>query len=302
MKKIKILIFFVFCLVISYTARAQQVPFYTQWMFNEYIINPGVAGTLNAFQIRANTRVQWIGIDGAPRTMGVSAYGPLKKQPMGYGGYIYNDITGPDSRLSLGGTYAYNYPISDAMRISAGLSVGLIQYKLDNTQIDIGDQAGNDPAFTGSVESSYVPDASFGIYVYSTLYYAGISAHQLIGSKLNNLYEEEIGINRLKQHFYLAGGYNIILNRDYAIQPSLLLKYMSPGQIQGELNAKATYKRVAWFGLSYRTGDALCVLGGYNYENKMYIGISYDITTSELRKYSSGTIEIMLGYRFNNLK
>lgn len=303
MKKIKYLIFVVFCFVFTNLVKAQQMPFYTQWMFNEYLINPGVAGTFNAFQIRANSRIQWMGITDAPRTMGISAYGPLKKLPMGYGGYIYNDITGPESRLTLGGSYAYNYQISDLMHISAGLSVGLVQYTLDGTKIYMGEEEDNiDPAFTGSKETAYAPDATLGIYVYSTRYFAGISAHQLLGSKLNGLTEMEIGVNRLTQHYYLVGGYTFILNREFSLTPSLLFKYMTPGQYQIEINAKTTYKRVAWFGLTYRNPFDACIMGGYVYENKYYIGLSYDIVNSELGKYTSGTIEIMLGVRFDNIK
>jgi type IX secretion system PorP/SprF family membrane protein len=307
MKTHKYLILVVVCLLFAGTAKSQQAPFYTQWMFNEYLINPAVAGTLNAFNIRANSRIQWMGITDAPRTMSVAGYGPIKKLPMGYGGYIYNDITGPDSRLALGGTYAYNIAINDAIRISGGINLGLIQFKLDNTQIDIGEGV-DDPAFTGNVESSYALDGAFGIYMYSTYYFAGISAHQLFGNKLNTLHgevegvDEDKGINRLKQHFYAVGGVNIILNREFLLTPSALIKFMSPGQWQGEINVKTTYKKMIWGGLSYRTSDAISIIGGYNYENKIYIGLSYDITTSELRKYSSGTIEVMIGYRFNALR
>lgn len=307
MKTIKYLIFGLFCLLFAGMAKSQQAPFYTQWMFNEYLINPAVAGTLNSFNIRANSRIQWMGITDAPRTMSVAGYGPLKKLPMGYGGYIYNDITGPDSRLAFGGTYAYNIAINDAIRISGGLNLGLIQFKLDNTKIDIGEGI-DDPAFTGNVESSYALDGAFGVYVYSTYFYAGLSAHQLFGNKLNTLHgdiegtDSDKGINRLKQHFYAVGGYNIILNREFLLTPSLLLKYMSPGQFQAEINVKTLYKRIIWGGLSYRTSDAVSIVAGYNYENKILIGIAYDLTTSDLRKYSNGTIEVMIGYKFNAMK
>ncbi len=307
MKKIKLLIFVVFCLVFIEPAMAQQAPFYTQYMFNDYLVNPAVAGSNNYFQIRANSRIQWIGMSEAPRTMSVAAYGPFKEKPMGYGGYIFNDVTGPESRLSLGGTYSYNLMITDMMRISGGITLGLMQYKLDGTKINIGEQVGYDPAFPDGVESQLIPDASAGIYLYSVYYYVGISAHQLLGNKFS-LHEDldsvdtDMGINRLKQHLYLSGGYHFILNRDFVLQPSALIKYTGPGQFQAEINVKTTYQRMIWGGLSYRTGDALAVLLGYNYENKIYFGLSYDITVSELRRYSNGTIEVMIGYRFNDIK
>ncbi len=310
MKRLKFIIFIALCLVFIKQINGQQAPYYTQYMFNDYLINPAVAGTFNHFKIRANSRIQWIGITDAPRTMSISGYGPFKEKDMGYGGYIYNDVTGPESRLSLGGTYAYNIAINDAWRISGGLSVGIKQYKLDGTIMDFDDDL-YDPAMTEGVKSHTGLDANLGIYAYSTFYYVGISAHQLLGNKYNvhEVIDSAQGISRLTQHVYLSGGANFILNRDFAITPSALIKYASPGLIEADINAKVTYQRIVWGGLSYRfgsagyfTSDAVAVMAGYNYENKIYIGLAYDITLSDLRRYSSGTIEVMIGYQFNNVK
>ncbi len=303
MKRLKFIIFIALSLAFIKPINAQQVPSYTQYMFNDYLINPAVAGTFNYFQMRANTRIQWVGITDAPRTMSIAGYGPFKERDMGYGGYIYNDVTGPESRMSLGGSYAYNIAINDEWRISGGLSIGIMQYKLDGTSMTFDDEL-YDPVMPGGVESRIIPDASVGIYANTTYYYVGVSAHQLLGNKYN-IHEETDsiqGISRLTQHVYLSGGAMFILNKDFVITPSALIKYTSPGLIQAEINASVTYQRMVWGGLSYRTGDAIAVMAGYNYENKIYIGLAYDITVSDLRRYSSGTIEVMIGYRFNKIK
>lgn len=303
MKSLKIIIFIAICLVFVKPSKAQQAPYYTQYMFNDYLINPAVAGTFNHFKIRANSRIQWIGITDSPRTMSISGYGPFKEKDMGYGGYIYNDITGPESHLSLGGSYAYNIAISDAWRISGGLTIGIMQYKLDGTTMNFDDEL-YDPAMTDGVESKIIPDAAVGFYAWTTYYFVGISAHQLLGNKYSVHEETDSmqGISRLTQHVYLSGGASFILNRDFSITPTTLIKYTSPGLFQAEITAKVTYQRMVWAGLSYRTGDAIAVMAGYNYENKVYIGLAYDITVSDLRRYSNGTVEVMIGYQFNNIK
>ena len=303
MKRLRFIIYIVFCLVFIKQIDAQQAPSYTQYMLNDYLINPAVAGTYNYFQFRANSRIQWIGITDAPRTMSIAGYGPFEKRDMGYGGYIFNDVTGPESRLALGGTYAYNIAINDAIRMSGGISFGIMQYKLDGTVMNFDNEV-YDPVMSDGVESRIIPDASVGLYLWETRFYVGISAHQLFGNKYNTHEETDStqGISRLTQHVYLSGGYNVILNRDFMVMPSALIKYTSPGQIQAEINAKVTYQRIVWGGISYRTGDAIAVLAGYNYENKFHIGLAYDITVSDLRRYSSGTIEVMIGYRFNSIK
>ncbi|MFP4620998.1 MAG: type IX secretion system membrane protein PorP/SprF [Bacteroidales bacterium] len=285
--------------------KAQQMPQYTQYTWNDYMINPAVAGTHNYLQVRAFSRMQWMGINGAPQTHSISVYGPTGDQPMGYGGYIYSDYTGPTSRLVFKGSYAYNIPINSNIRISGGISLGGIQYKVDGTQFNtqaIEEIWGQDPVIDGTVRSTFIPDASAGFYMYSTYFFAGISAHQLIGNKLNKITPEQIGVNRLKQHFYLAGGYNFILNRDFTIQPSLLVREMFPSPPQAEITARAIYQRIAWAGLAYRTNDAFAFMAGYNHENRWYFGISYDVTYSQLRQYSGGSIEVMFGLKFNDIK
>ena len=297
------LIFFIALIVWSKgNLQAQQMPQYSQYTFNDYMINPAVAGTHNYLQVRAFSRMQWLGIDGSPQTYSISAYGPTKDQPMGYGGYIYGDYTGPTSKLVFKGSYAYNIPINSSIRISGGLSAGGIQYKIDGTQLETRDP---DNVIDGAVRSQFVPDASAGIYVYSTYFFAGVSAHQLLGNKLSKIApagDTIKGINRLKQHFYLAGGYNFIMNRDLLIQPSLLVRQMFPATPQVEVTVRAIYQRIVWGGISFRTSDAVSVMGGYNHENRWYFGLSYDFTYSQLRQYSRGTVEVMFGLKFNDIK
>lgn len=299
MKKLRYIIIIGLTVLFIKTVNAQVAPYYTQYMFNDYLVNPAVAGTHNYFQVRANSRIQWIGMDG-PRTMSIAAYGPFKERNMGYGGYVYNDVTGPESWTSLGGTYAYNIAINEAWRISGGLSLGMMQYKLDGQKLQM-DEDIYDPVIPQGVESRTIMDATAGVYVWTSYYYVGLSAHQLLGNKYGIETDSIKGISRLTQHVYLSGGANFILNKEFFLTPSALIRY-SAGLFQAEINAKVIYNRIVWGGLSYRTGDAIAVMAGYNYENKIYIGIAYDLPLSDIRQYTAGTMEVMIGYRFDSIK
>ena len=304
MKRLKILLFVTICLLFIEPVNAQQTSIYSQYMFNEYMINPAIAGTSNYFQLRGNFRTQWSKIDGGPQTFSISGYGPFKERTMGYGGYIYNDITGPESRMSLGGTYTYNMKITDDWRISGGISFGMFQYKLDRSQLYY-DSEVFDPVMLSSDDTKIMLDATAGLYAWTNFYYVGLSAHQLLGNKYS-LYDSDTiniqGASRLTQHVYLSGGAWFGLTKEFTITPSVLLKYSAPGIVQFEINATTTYKGIAWFGLSYRTSDAIAVMAGYNYENMISLGIAYDITTSAIRQYAGSTIEVMLIYKFNDIK
>ena len=295
---------FVVVLLTSNSAVAQQIPQFTQYMFNNYLSNPAVAGTYNYYQIKLNNRYQWVGISDAPQTMSFSLFGPLLKKDMGWGGYVYTDITGPTSKLGFMGSYSYNMRLNDEFRISGGLSFGLMQYKVDGSKLTLGDNSSfgmNDPAIFKSAQSTFTPDASIGFYLYSSLYQVGISAHQLFGQKLK-LYSDPIGTNKLRQHIMLSGSTRIILDRYYDIEPGLLLKYMFRSPFQFELNTKITYKKEMWGGISWRFRDAVAILIGYNYKKKYLIGYSFDYSYTGIRKYQSGSHEIMIGYLFDKLK
>lgn len=305
MKRILVILSLVMVLL-PYNSRGQQSPMYTQYMFNKFIYNPAAAGIDPFFQIRSNNRFQWVGLTDPPITNALSYYGPHSTLPMGYGGYIYYDVTGPTSMAGLTGAYAYNIGITDNLRLSMGISLGLIQYKVDGTQIILKSNNNpvgptNDPALEKAVYSTFVPDANFGLYLYSDNYYAGFSTTQLINTKLK-LYDESTGLNKLKTHFYLVGGYIFEINNDFKVEPTLLLKGTAPAQVQMDINTRVMYMDMVWLGLSYRTHDALSLLIGYTYDNRIHIGYSYDFTVTDMRKYSAGTHEIMIGYRFNDIK
>lgn len=286
----------------SQSVIAQQIPQFTQYMFNSYLSNPAIAGTYNYYQIRANYRYQWVGLDDAPQTQSVSLFGPLSKKDMGWGAYMYMDNTGPTSRMGMMGSYAYNMTLNDEYRISGGISLGFLQYKVDGSKLTAGEGYDEgDPAIFESIKSTFTPDASVGFYLYSSLLQVGISAHQLFGQKLK-LYNDPIGTNRLRQHILMSGSYLFQLNRDYEFEPGLLLKYMFRSPFQFELNGKLTYRKQIWGGLSYRLNDAFSILIGYNYKKKYVIGYSYDYSYTGIRKYQSGTHEFMLGVLFDKIK
>lgn len=294
-------IFIVIALVLMFGETqvfTQQVPHYTQFMFNSYAINPAIAGTHNYYQIRMNGRFQWAGITDPPQTNSLSVYGPHATKDMGFGGHLYTDVTGPSSRTGVYGSYAYNLIVNDLMRLSMGLSMGFLQNKIDGTKIDLIEQ---DPALLNSSGSAFAPDASFGLFLYSSDFHVGFSVHQLFNNKLN-YYDAKLGINKLKSHFYLTGGYKYRINHDFAVEPSIILKGTTPVPIQMDFNVRGIYQEMIWLGLSIRTQDAFSILLGYMHENKFVFGYSYDISVSDIRKFNSGSHEILLGMRFNAIK
>lgn len=279
--------------------QGQQLPHYTQYMFNEFVLNPAIAGVYNHYQIRTNHRFQWVGLADPPLTNSISFFGPHAKLDMGYGGYIYNDVTGPTSRTGFTGAYAYNIAIDGTMRLSMGISVSLLQYRIDGTQLNPKDVS--DPSLLNMVSTSYMPDAGLGAYLYAEDFYVGLSVAQLLNNKIK-IFENKDGLNRLKTHLNLVGGYHYEINSDWMLEPSVMIKGTAPRELSFDVTARVEWQRMAWGAVSYRFHDAVSILVGYRYEDLLIFGYSYDIGLSSIRKYNTGTHEIMIGYRFNDIK
>jgi len=280
-------------------ADAQQLPVFTQFMFNSYLFNPAEAGTHNFYQVRMNSRFQWLGITDAPQTNSLSVYGPHGSKNMGFGGYIFNDVTGPSSRNGLYGTYAYNLKVTDLVRFSMGLSGGIIQNRVDGSRITLLDPS--DQVLLNAVSSDLSPDATVGLYLYSPTFYVGLAAHQLFGNTIR-LFENDNGLNKLKTHYYLTGGYRFSINDGYCLEPAVLVMGSLLLPIQAEFSLKAHYQSLLWLGVSVRTEDAVSFLVGYTHENKFHFGYSYDMSFSQIRHHNTGSHEIFLGMRFNPIK
>jgi type IX secretion system PorP/SprF family membrane protein len=278
---------------------AQQMPHYTQYMFNDFVVNPAVAGTYDFFQIRTNHRFQWVGLQDPPMTNSISFYGPHTKLPMGYGGYIYNDVTGPTSRTGVTGSYAYNIAVTGDVRLSMGLYASIMQYRVDGTQFNPADVS--DPSILNVVSTSYMPDAGIGLYLYADDFYVGLSAAQLLNNSVK-IFDNKDGVNRLKTHINLTGAYRFWIDEDWLIEPSLMIKGTAPKELSFDITARVEWKKMLWAGVSYRYEDAVGILLGYSFDDILFFGYSYDIGISELSKYNTGSHEIMIGYRFNDIK
>ncbi|MGZ3900677.1 MAG: PorP/SprF family type IX secretion system membrane protein [Bacteroidia bacterium] len=284
--------------VLTVCTFAQQLPQYTQYMLNEMAINPAVAGKDDYADVRSNNRYQWVGITDAPRTYMLTLNGPIKAKNMGVGMQLYTDIVGPTRRTGLTFAYAYHIKLNkkDA-RLSLGLNAGILQWGIDGSKLVLHDEG--DQSLITTYQTTYVPDLGAGIYFHKKdKYYLGLSVPQMYQSPIG-LYSGVPQKSRLASHFNLNGAYKFELGEDFKIEPSFLAKYASPAPVKVDVGLRLIYKEQIWIGGAYRSNDAFTALIGYMFKNYLMVGYSYDYTTTNIRKYSTGTHEIMLGIRFS---
>lgn len=278
---------------------AQQLPHYSNYMLNDYPMNPAVGGSNPYFVGMSNNRYQWIGITDAPRTYMLSVNGPTRNLKMGLGGLLFTDIVGPTRRTGLYASYAYHLKLNEKIRLSLGLSAGLLQFMVDGSKLTLHDP--HDNVISSGVESVFMPDFGAGVYAYSIdkKWYVGASVPQILQSKIRFSNYTSSELSKLATHYYVTAGYKFPLGDDFKVEPSVCLKYVTPAPFQFDLGLRAIYKDKIWLGGAFRYLDAISAIVGFTMQENLTFAYSYDFTTTDIKKYSTGTHELMIGIKFH---
>ncbi|TRX70925.1 type IX secretion system membrane protein PorP/SprF [Carboxylicivirga sp. M1479] len=276
--------------------QAQQEPLYTQYMFNTVSVNPAYAGTRNAMNVLLLSRMQWTGMEGAPRTYDFTMHTPLNNYKMGLGLSVVSDSHGPVNNYYINVNYAYRVSLSESLTLSMGVKGGIYNYYVNLTNLNVGDE---DVAFMDNVEQRFQPNAGLGLYLYADKYYFGASVPKLIQTTLNGEQSTTGSLSDLKQHVFLMGGYVFDINEDVKLKPSVLTKIVNGAPPSTDITAQCLYKDTYWLGATYRIGDAVALIGNIRLNKQLMIGYSYDFTVSELNNYNNGSHEIIISYDFD---
>jgi len=281
------------------TLKAQQLPLYSQYMLNDFSMNPAIAGIQPVFNLKSDSRFQWIGITDAPRTYVLTFDGPITSQHIGIGAYVFTDITGPTRRTGFTSAYSYHLKLNDNLNLSMGLSAGIMQFAVDGQSIAL--EETSDKALANTFMSVLVPDFAAGVYLYSDHYYFGVAAPQIIGyhAKLTALADAG---DELVTHYYATAGYRFDANDIISIEPCIVAKYVNPVPPQFDMGMRIFYQKKFWLGGGYRTQDAAYAMIGYTYQQNLSLGFSYDFPVTDIHKYSVGTTEFFIGIKFNKPK
>jgi type IX secretion system PorP/SprF family membrane protein len=294
---------------------AQQMPLYSQYVMNGYMINPAIAGSDGYTSFNLTARQQWVGFKDAPATQSFSAQTrilrksyviksrtisnrtlkPSSKGRVGLGGFIYNDRNGAVERTGLQFSYAYHIFVRET-QLSFGLSAGIFQFRVREDQLTFIDQG--DPIAGSLKKVIYVPDANLGFYILNARFFAGISINQLFQSylKLGNRTMEEY---KMIRHYYVMGGYRFNMGSDFDIEPSGLFKATEKLAFQADLGGKLYYREDYWAGIMYRTSGDLIFLAGIRYK-QFYFGYAFDYSLSNIRRYSYGSHEVVLALKLGD--
>jgi len=310
-------------------ASAQQKPQYTQYVFNNLLINPAVTGIENYTDVKAGYRSQWTGLQGAPVTSYLTVDFPLGNNFLqgdatafpaeggvnpssrlftqnymaaephhGLGFNIVSDVAGPINTTNFDVDYAYHLGLTERLNLAVGVSAGFNHISLNTAQITL--ENPNDPAITNGNNSQWKPDLNTGVWLYSSNYYFGASVQQILPQNLYFSSTHSVDASKTVPQYFVTGGVKFFLSDDITLLPSFLIKEIKPVPLTYDINAKISFQDKFWIGGSYRHGDSFGALAGFNISSFINVGYSYDITTSALNTVSNGTHEIVISLLLNN--
>ena len=318
---------FIFALTICGVLNAQQIPQYSQFQRNQFMINPAAAGVYDFVDITMSGRWQWLGVDDSPKTSYLAFSVPVRFTPKYYnpgirtssgpvenpdiktgklkhtfGGQLLADQYGAFRKFSFSGTYAIHMPITKKVNLSFGVKAGLSNnsFLADQAQvlnIMAPDQNQYDDItytnFIKNQSNKYIMDVGAGLYLYSKNLFFGFAAEQLT----RDMVEFGQGTANFdpQLHYSILGGYKIPINNNFTLTPGFLIKYMTPAPVSIDANIQLEYKNWLWMTLGYRHTDAVIAMVGMNISKRFKFGYSYDFSVSRFNSYSSGGHELTLG-------
>lgn len=306
--------------IVAAAAEGQQVPMYSQYIMNGFLVNPSFAGRDGYTTVNLTVREQWVGMAGAPSTYALSLQTrilrnsyiskstavkkklvrPTKGGQVGVGGYVFRDNNGIMHRTGFQAAYAYHIPLGEVdneytRNLSFGLALMAYQYTV-RTEGLIFDPA--DPYLNNYDRSVFIPDFNFGVSYTTPKYYLGFSMTNLLRGSVTFFNSGDQKHSELG-HYYLTGGVKFPISGDWILEPSAFIKSsdMFFKAIQLDLTSRIYYRNDYWAGISWRTNDAIILLLGLKYD-RFYFAYAFDFALTDIRKQSFGTHELTLAVKF----
>jgi type IX secretion system PorP/SprF family membrane protein len=290
-------------LLVLNPAKAQHEPQFTQYMFNETFINPAYAGSHEGVSANLLYRDQWVGLHGSPKTETFTIHTSAAKRKLGLGLSVMNESIGVSKKFVVCGDFAYRILMPNSV-FSFGLQGGIVNEQENLTTVQT--NVGGDNQFATDIRKYFLPNAGFGMYYYyKKKFYAGISIPRLLENKIDasqpNVVVHNVGNPKI-WHYYFTTGYVFQMAENVKFKPSIMVKAVtnSPVELDGNLNF--LFHEFLWLGASYRTGDAVAGLVGFQISKQLRVGYSYDYTLSDLQRFNGGSHEFTLCYDFGSQK
>jgi len=278
--------------LLGLSASAQQEPQYTQYMFNPLVINPAYAGSLGYGSLFSLYRTQWIGLEGAPKTLNLSYHQPLENTNLGLGGNIVHDEIGPSTTTNLQLDISYTINFENESRLAFGMKAGGALLNIDYTKLNHYNPS--DVSFSNNISNQFSPNIGAGLFYYNSNSYIGFSVPMILRTKQYD--EFAFSAVNSRQHYYLMGGKVFDLSYNVKFKPAFVAKMVSGAPLQVDITGNFLIDEKFTVGVAYRWSAALSALLGFKVSDRLAIGYGYDRETTRLSNFNSGSHELFLQF------
>lgn len=271
-KQLFLYLFFAFYVA---TSSAQQMPHYTQYLYNMQVLNPAYVGSRADLSISVVSRQQWVGIEGAPTTKTFSINGRTIRG-LGLGLTVVNDKIGLAESTNANVDVSYTLVTSENSRLALGLKGGLTFF---SNNLSKGITPDND--IYASRNGNY-PNIGFGAYFYTPKFYVGLSLPSLLKTPLFKAYDTTNNTTGLSNHvnYFFSTGALFNVSDNIQFKPSTIVKYTTNLPVSIDFNTNFLYKNTLETGISYRYKNSVSALFAIIIKEKFRVGYSYDYNLS----------------------
>ncbi|OUR91035.1 hypothetical protein A9Q87_11195 [Flavobacteriales bacterium 34_180_T64] len=286
----------VFILFNCWVSVGQQLPQFTQYMYNTISINPAYAGSRETLSIVGLHRSQWVGLEGGPTTQTISMHAPLRNEKVGIGVSFINDELGYENFSYLYGDFSYTIQTSEKTKLAFGMKAGVTHYTIDHELL-------NDPSvvndlYFDDVSNRWSPNIGAGVFLHSNKWYLGLSAPRILNSDYNKGRNGSIDYVSLERiSYYFTGGYVFDLSETIKFKPATMVKATNGAPLSFDITANFLFNETFWLGGSYRINESTAAIGGiadFQVSKQLRLGYAYEYPISDLRAYTSGTHEVLI--------
>lgn len=290
----KILVFLT--LLVSMSSLAQQDAQYTHYMYNMIDVNPAYAGNRGVTSLFGLYRSQWIGLEGAPVTNNFSINSPIGSSNFGAGLSFIGDKIGASEENNISADVSYSINTSEDYKLSFGLKGTAELLTVDFNKLNRYDTS--DPKFQNNINNKFSPNIGAGVFFNSDKMYVGFSVPNFFDSRH---FDDNISATvSQKMHYYFIGGYVFDLSPNIKFKPAFLSKVVQGAPMQLDVSGNFMFNEKFVLGGAWRWGAAASMMAGFQITEGLFLGYGYDLDTTNLTHYNSGSHEIFL--RFDLLK
>lgn len=296
--------FFILILgLVAFSSYAQQDAQFTQYMYNTININPAYAGSRGVLSIFGLHRTQWVGLDGAPTTNSFSINTPVNNSNIGLGLSVINDRIGPSDESSISADVSYSIKTSETFKLSFGIKGTANLLNIDFNKVSKYNPYDNLAQY--NIDNKFSPNVGAGIYYHSNKTYVGFSVPNFLETEHYNKSSKSPSntVASERMHYHFIAGHVFDLNESIKFKPAVLTKLVQGAPLQVDASANFLFNEKFVLGAAYRWDAAASLMTGFQVSKSWFIGYSYDMETSKLANYNSGSHEIFLRFElFNNIE